>query len=495
MMTSSGGMPGSPATETIFFATSTRRSGSIGISSSFASPITAAPCFATSGRIASSRSSSPVTELTSALPWYAERPASSASITEESMHSGSSQRPCTSGIALPIRSTSSASGSPTFTSSMSAPPATCCAMSTSSCERSPAWSCAWNAFRPVGLIRSPITQNGCSGPMTTVLDGDWTIVSTRLPFCSRWNPEPLAQPGDAGLAAEADQVEAGDSRQRARVLRELDRELEALRLRVGPALAALDRRNRHLDPRHVLVDVAEGGRRAGEADRGKERAPLGEAHLDGLRHERLELLGPERDLQLEEARAGAHLLQHAVDAVVERRRARVLDGAEEEPRRRAELAAREIRPARHRGAAGEQLDRVEVEDAPRLGLVAGGDVVAGEAEDVLDPVQRRTGDLGLEAEAVPVAAGQLHDRLHPELLQRARHRERRGVRMGRGVVGRVRRVDVVLERNEPLVHGVEAARVDGQELGRDDEAASRERLLKPRHASPSVSACPAPSRG
>ena len=76
------------------------------------------------------------------------------------MQIGRSQRPCTIGIALPIRSTSSASGSPTLTSSMSAPPATCWATSTPSCARSPSWSCAWNAFRPVGLIRSPITQNG-----------------------------------------------------------------------------------------------------------------------------------------------------------------------------------------------------------------------------------------------------------------------------------------------------------------------------------------------
>ena len=73
--------------------------GSIGISSSFASPITAAPCFATIGRIASSRSSSPVTELTSALPSYAASPASSASITDESMQSGRSVSACTSGIA------------------------------------------------------------------------------------------------------------------------------------------------------------------------------------------------------------------------------------------------------------------------------------------------------------------------------------------------------------------------------------------------------------
>src|SRR6478752_4671970 len=249
-----------------------RRSGSIGISSSFARPITAAPCFATSGRIASSRSSSPVTELTSAFPSYAESPASSASITEESMHSGSSQSPCTSGIALLIRSTSSASGSPTLTSSRSAPPATCCATSASSCERSPACSCAWNALRPVGLIRSPITQNGCSGPMTTVLDGDWTTVSTRLPLFAGGYAEPLAEPGDAGLAAEADQVESGGSRQRARVLGELEADLEALRLRVARALAALDQRRRHLDAGHVLVHVPQGCGGAGEADGGQQRA-------------------------------------------------------------------------------------------------------------------------------------------------------------------------------------------------------------------------------
>src|SRR5438309_10969710 len=103
---------------------------------------------------------------------------------------------------------------------MSAPPATCCATSVSSCERSPAWSCAWKALRPVGLIRSPITQNGCPGPMARVLDGDWTTVSTRLPFRSWGDAEPLAEPRDAGFAAEADQVKAGDSRQRPRALGE-----------------------------------------------------------------------------------------------------------------------------------------------------------------------------------------------------------------------------------------------------------------------------------
>src|SRR5207302_6001163 len=160
------------------------------------------------------------------------------------MQIGTSVSPCTSGIACAISPTSSASGSPTLTSSMFAPPSTCCATSSSSCERSPACSWAWNALRPVGLIRSPITQNGCSGPMATVLDGDWTTVSTRLPFRSCWNAEPLAEPGNAGLAAEADQVEAGDSRQGARVHGELVRDLEALRLLVRRALAALDQLRR-----------------------------------------------------------------------------------------------------------------------------------------------------------------------------------------------------------------------------------------------------------
>ena len=61
--------------------------------------------------------------------------------------------------------------------------------------------------------------------------------------------------------------------------------------------------------------------------------------------------------------------------------------------------------------------------------------------------------------------------------------------MGGGVVGRVRRVDVGLERLEALVDGVEPAGVHGEELRGHDEASRRERVLKPRHASPSASAC------
>src|SRR5487761_1120957 len=407
-------------------------------------------------------------------------------MTDESMQSGTSVSPCTMGIAAPMSAISSASGSPTLTSSMSAPPASCCATSISSWERSPAWSCAWNVFRPVGLIRSPMTQNGWSGPMTTVLDGDWTTVCTCLP---RWYAESLAEAGDAGPAAKAEEVQAGDAGQRARVLGELARDLEALGLGVGGVLTALDDRGRDFDAGDVLVDVAQGFRRADEADGRDERALGGEALVHGLAHERLGLLGPEADLELEEARPRADLLQRAVDAVVERRRAGVLDRSEEQMRRGVDRASGEIPAVRHRAAEREQLDGIEVEDAARLGLVAGGDVVAGEAADVLDPVQRGAGDLGLERDAVAVAAGELHDGLHAELLERDRDGERRCVRVRGGVVGRVRRVDVVRVGRDALVHGVEATGVDGEQLRRDDEASSRECVLKPRHAIPSASAC------
>src|SRR5207253_4652124 len=130
------------------------------------------------------------------------------------------------------------------------------ATSVSICERSPACSCAWNALRPVGLIRSSMTQNGCSGPMTTVLDRDRMTVSTRLSLLTGRDAELAAQAGDAGLSAEADQVETGDAREAQRVRGELEPELEARLLGVGRALAAVDVLGRHGDSGDVLVDEA-----------------------------------------------------------------------------------------------------------------------------------------------------------------------------------------------------------------------------------------------
>jgi hypothetical protein len=62
-----------------------------------------------------------------------------------------------------------------------APPATCSATSISMRDRSPARSCSWNFDRPVGLMRSPMTQNGSSGPMVTVRVAEEMTVCTLAP--------------------------------------------------------------------------------------------------------------------------------------------------------------------------------------------------------------------------------------------------------------------------------------------------------------------------
>ena len=72
---SDAGMPWSAARSTIRFATANRTSGSSLMPvSSLLMATTAAPYFLTSGRTRSSRSSSPVTELTSGLPDVGRQP-------------------------------------------------------------------------------------------------------------------------------------------------------------------------------------------------------------------------------------------------------------------------------------------------------------------------------------------------------------------------------------------------------------------------------------
>src|SRR3954447_1092738 len=168
-------------------------------------------------------------------------------------------------------------------------------------------------------MRSPMTQNGCSLPMTTVLDRDWMTVSTRLSLLTGRDAEPAAQTRDAGLAAEADQVQAAHTGLRERVRGELDTELEARLLGIVRALAALDQLVRNRDPRNLLVDEAQRGRRADEADRGQQRALGREARAHALGEEPLQPLALEADLQLQEARAGAHLLPRTLDTVLVRR--------------------------------------------------------------------------------------------------------------------------------------------------------------------------------
>ncbi len=198
----------------------------------------------------------------------------------------------------------------------------------------------------------------------------------------------------------------------------------------------------------------------------------------------LEHLGPVADLQLQEARARARLHQRALDAVLDRRRAGVLDGAEEQPRRGLQRPSGEVAALGQHAGEGDELGAVEVEDAAGLGLVAGRHVVAGEGDQVLDAVHRGADDVGLQREPIAVAADELHDRLDAALLQGDGHRERRGVRVRGGVVGRVDRVEPVLHGRELAAHLGQAAAVDRRHLGRDHALPGAQLVLKRRHASP-----------
>src|SRR5450755_4192004 len=100
---------------------------------------------------------------------------------EESRQSGRSVRLWISRTALVMSSASSASGAPMLTSSIIAPPAICCATSVSILDRSPRRSCSEKILRPVGLIRSPITQNGLSPPIRSSLVTEERTVSIVLP--------------------------------------------------------------------------------------------------------------------------------------------------------------------------------------------------------------------------------------------------------------------------------------------------------------------------
>ena len=83
---------------------------------------------------------------------------------------------------------------------MWAPASTWASASRSTVEKSPAAISAASFFRPVGLMRSPMMQNGRSKPMTTVLVAELTTVSVtprNSPRCSRARtrrPRPSSTP-------------------------------------------------------------------------------------------------------------------------------------------------------------------------------------------------------------------------------------------------------------------------------------------------------------
>src|SRR4051812_2241931 len=193
------------------------------------------------------------------------------------------------GVGIRARSSaSSTSGMPALTSSMSAPASVWAIASAVTVDRSSLRSSSANRLRPVGLMRSPMMQKGCSGPIVTVLDRECRTVSMRLvPFGSGLDAQSLTELGDTGVLAERDEVKARDAGQRARVVGELAGDLEALALLVGGGLGARDELRRNLDARHLLVDELQREGASHDEDRRDKRAAVGEAGRDRLGDERL----------------------------------------------------------------------------------------------------------------------------------------------------------------------------------------------------------------
>src|SRR3954447_22254247 len=185
------------------------------------------------------------------------------------------------------RSASSTSGMPALTSTMSAPASACAIASAVTVDRSPPRSSSANVLRPVGLMRSPMMQKGCVGPIVTVLDRECRTVSMRLvPFGSGLDAQSLTELGDARVLAEGDEVQARDAGHRARVVGELAGDVEALALLVGGGLGAGDELRRHLDARDLLVDELQREGASHDEGRRDQRAARREAGRDRLGDER-----------------------------------------------------------------------------------------------------------------------------------------------------------------------------------------------------------------
>src|SRR5437763_16460567 len=169
-------------------------------------------------------------------------------------------------------------------------------------DRSPLRSSSENVLRPVGLMRSPITQNGWSCPMVTVLDRDSrTVCIALLSFDSWRDPETRAELCDARVLSEGDEVETRHAGERERMRGLFEREVEAGLVLVGGGLHAIDHGGRHLDARHLVVHEPERLGRAQNRDRGHEPNALVKTTYHRLGHEPYEPVWLEADLKLEKA--------------------------------------------------------------------------------------------------------------------------------------------------------------------------------------------------
>ncbi len=263
------------------------------------------------------------------------------------------------------------------------------------------------------------------------------------PFRSGRDAQPRAELGDAGVLAERDEVKAGDARLRERVRRQLVGDLEALGLGVGGGLDAArgSRAGRRCPGRFSATKRMPPTVRRMQIDGISASRSLSPVSC-GAAHEALEQLGPVAELQLQEAGAGVGLLGGAADAVLERRRARVLDRADEEVRA----------PGRSRGPRGSGPPPASAASAISCGPSRSNTRRASGSSPAVTSSPVRQQMFSMPCIAAPTRSACSASRLRsrqvscmigstPALISADRDRERRAVGVRRRVVGRVERVD------------------------------------------------------
>ena len=174
--------------------------------------------------------------------------------------------------------------------------------------------------------------------------------------------------------------------------------------------------------------------------------------LAGLLHEALEVVHVVDGLGLEELGAGLDLAGELVHLRLERVGLGGDHGAHEEVGGAVELVARPVVALVHLLAALDQVDRIEVEDALGLLVVAHHGMVAGEAEDVGDAQESRRQQVGLQTQAVAVAAGGLEDGVAAPAHDLAGDGQGAQAHDRALVVGDVETVDLVLEQVDVVQH-------------------------------------------
>src|SRR5205085_10017094 len=114
-----------------------------------------------------------------------------------------------------------------------------------------------------------------------------------------------------------------------------------------------------------------------------------------------------------------------------------------------------------------------------LRMIARLHAVAGQAQHVADAHGGAPEDVTLDGDAVPVAAGNLHDRRVTNTRQQRTHSDAGHVAVGAGAVGGVDGIDVPVEDARALVDVFRVGRIRGRELRCDGERAGTQHALEP----------------